>query len=357
MADTEQFGLKPNPFHHLVRDEDVHVWAGMPDTKNRIQDVVQSVLPDDIGSSEFAILVGELGSGKTHALRYFVHQIRSREGGYPFYVSRAVHSEKNIFGEMFQSLVEECGDTFFSQLSQKVNDAAKAAAHNQSLPGAEVAIVDSAFAPVEQPLAHAVMRGNAMGFLKQKAADDVSAATQLAVLIKIMTTSIKGQPAPYPAVYLFLDEVEEMLTLKPAISSSFWRSCRELVNRIDGQFGMIFSFSEETAVLDAAIPPAMLERRTRPYIEVKDLDLVGAKQFVKDFLEKSRAPDFKPPHPFYPFTEEAVDAMLGREQQALLPRRIILTLRRVFRRGIAKLGDEKEFSKEIAEEVLDEMGV
>ncbi|MGI9296619.1 MAG: hypothetical protein ACR2QC_01815 [Gammaproteobacteria bacterium] len=171
-----------------------------------------------------------------------------------------------------------------------------------------------------------------------------------------MTTAIKGQPAPYPAVYVFVDEVEELLEQKPAISLSFWRSCRELINRIDGRFAMILAFSTETAVLDAAIPPALLERRTRPYIAVNDLDIAGAKQFVKDFLKESRVPGFNPPHPFYPFTEEAVDFMLNRAQ-TLLPRQIIMTMGRVFKRGRAKLDGQKEFSKEIAEEVLNEMGV
>ena len=349
MSETEKFGLKSNPFHHLVKDENVQVWAGMSDTKNRIQDVVRSVQPDDIGGSEFVILVGGWGSGKTHALRYFTHKIHAGDAGYPFYVSSTVRGDKNIFASMFASLVDECGDSFFRELGEKIRNS------YQSMTGAEA---ESAFDPVDKPLAIALKDGKANAkFLKEKALDDARAAVWLASLIKVMTTSIGENPPPYPAAYLFLDEVEEIVDQKPAVSLPFWRACRELVNRIDGRFAMIFSFSQETAVLDAAIPPAMLERRTRPYIEVKDMELADAKQFVRDFLKESRIPGFKAPHPFYPFTEDAVDIMLEREQQALLPRRIIMMLGRVFKRGGDKLGEQKEFSKEIAEEVLDEMGV
>ena len=357
MSGTEKFGLRLNPFHHLVREQDAKIWAGMPDTKKRIKDVVQSVLPDDIGSSEFVLLVGDIGGGKTHALRYFSNKIRNNNrNGYPFYASKTVRGDRNIFAQVFRSLMDECGNEFFSQLGGEIQRSSEKAAADKGQHGQGDTLAQSAFDPFEGKLVAALRSGTAEAFIKEKAKDDAAAATWMAALIKIMTTSIEGQPAPYPAVYFFLDEVEEILDLKPAVYDPFFRSCRELVNRIDGQFAMVFALSTDTAVIEATIHPALLDRMTRPYILIEDLDIDGAKQFVRDFLASYRISDFNPPHPFYPFTEEAVDFILEREK-ALLPRKIIMTMGRVFKRGSAKLEEGEEFSKEITEEVLTEMGV
>lgn len=358
-AETEKFGLKSNPFHHLVTPEDEKIWAGLPEMKRILGDVVKSVHPDDIGASEFVVLASELGGGKTHALRYFANEIRNKKTGHAFYVSKTVRGEKNFFAEVLRSLVDVCGEKFFSDLKEKVSESAAKEAAKQSRYDQDKVkeTAKSVFEPVNHPLIDALMGGNPMKFLKESCANDSSAATQMASLIRVMTTPIGEQSAPYPAAYLFLDEVEEVVAQKPAPQISFWSSCRELVNMVHGNFALILAFSEQTAVLEAAIPPYLAARMTRPPIEVEALDLDGAKQFIKDFLKAHRISEFNPPHPFHPFTEGAIDFMLDRETQGLFPRRIIMALGRVFKRGRAKLDGQEEFSKEIADEVLTEMGV
>ena len=357
MTDSEKFGLKPNAFHHLVTDDNAHIWAGMPETKKALGDVVRSALPDDMGASEFVILVGEFGGGKTHAMRYFVRQIRD-ESGFPFYISKSVQGDKNHFATMFSALMRGCGDDFFSELGVKISAALGKEQSNlgkyDDAAKAEI-LKKSGFSAEESDMALRMANDGSRKHLMD-IKDDALAAATLASLIKVMTTPIGETPAPYPAAYLFIDEMEDMLREKPAPALSFWRACRELVNRIEGRCAMVWGFSEETAVLDSALPPALLERLTRPYIHTDALDDTKAKEFVKEFLLKSRLPGFEAPQPFYPFTEEAVDFILEREQ-ALLPRRIIMSMGRVFKRGREKLDGEKEFSKEIAEEVFREMGL
>lgn len=357
MSNIERFGLVTNPFHHLVADGGADFWAGAPKTKKALGDVVRSVQPDDIGASEFVLLAGSWGGGKTHAMRYFSRQVQQKQMGYPFYAKSTKQSEKNIFVVLFKSIIEENGREFFLELESKVGNAIDR--ENILLGGSRDSkerIISKNFRPFDRNLVKKCMlgEGNAFKFL-QDCNEDAKAVALMASLIRVMITPIGNQDALYPAVYFFLDEVEEMINEKPAVAFAFWRSCRALIDQIDGNFAMICAFSEEsTALLDAVLPAYILARQTRPYIQIPAFNDQEAKDFIKDFLREKRLPNNPPPHPFYPFTEEAIDFILEKEV-SLLPRKIILTMGRVFKRGIEKLGEQEEFSKEIAEEVLSDM--
>ena len=71
MANYEDFGLKHGSFKMLPSDESIKHWAGMPEAKKKLTDIVQSVRSDDIGQSEFVIMCSAYGGGKTHAMRFF----------------------------------------------------------------------------------------------------------------------------------------------------------------------------------------------------------------------------------------------------------------------------------------------
>lgn len=355
MLKPGDFGLINNPFHLLVTEQSERYWAGMPDVKRQIEDVVRSVLPDDIGASEFVILHGDWGGGKTHALRYFAREIRQNGYGHAFYVGKSRFGAKLSFVDLFRSIVEESGDAFFDGLAQKV----ASALHREGDDGR--AVIQQKVAAENRDLTAAFFFAAASGNGGAKAAllkvkDDYAAAAMMASLFRIMTTPIGEQDAPYKAVYLFVDEVEDILDVKPAEFFAFMSACRELINRMDENFAFILAFSAQAALLEAQIPDYLRERRTRPYIELQQLSDENAKEFAEKFLLAMRKDDFTPPQPFYPFSEDAINVLVGREN-GLVPRRIIMAMRRVFERARGKMDEPGEISAEMAAEILDEMGV
>ena len=70
--------LTSNPFT-LVPDEKVTVWAGYEQLRSQLFDVVESCRSDRVGLSEFGIIHGDYGTGKSHALRYLQYWITERE--------------------------------------------------------------------------------------------------------------------------------------------------------------------------------------------------------------------------------------------------------------------------------------
>ncbi len=65
----EDFDLRQDPFP-IAPESSVVNWAGDQEIRDELVDIVKGVRASDIGVSEFVVLHGEFGAGKSHALRY-----------------------------------------------------------------------------------------------------------------------------------------------------------------------------------------------------------------------------------------------------------------------------------------------
>ena len=375
------FGLKKNPFRTLVTEESTKHWAGMSEIKGMLEDIVRSVQPDDIGQSECVILYGAYGGGKTHALRYFTRKIRKENMGYAFYVGKVRLSAKSTFLVLYKTIINE-NKTMLLELLEKVIGAvheevsiARKSGKYPNLRGDEVysqQIIDDMASPTSAHLISELFKkydglinaneNDIAQFLTSAsiASDDYSAASALASLIAVMTSPLGNQPAPYDAAYVFLDEVEDLLSMKYADLYVFQGAIRELLNRTaDSNCAILLSMTIGTPEeLEAQLEPFLIERLTRPHIQMKELQDDDAKIFVTDFLQSARLTNENLSQPFSPFTEEAIDFLLERDPQ-IVPRRILRNMGSVFERATRreKVLPGEDISREIAEEILNDMGV
>jgi len=374
MLDIADFGLKPKPFGLLPTNTSVQQWAGMPDIKRKMGDIVISVRPDDIGAQEFAFLYGTLGGGKTHALRYFQHQINDIADSYAFYVGKVRRATKLSFFDVYRSIVSENSEmvtSFAKKVVDAVNAEIQAAYDRLPVETKEYTqvtdeefqrnVIKKVVAPNEVALATELKNkgqsAKVAEFLMQHPKDDYSAACALASLVGLMTYPIGDQPAPYKAAYLFFDEMEDVLETKYAEHLAFFSTLRELVNRTAGYHcAIVCAFTNEAAVLETQVPSFLMDRLTRPMLEMRDMRIEEAKEFVKEYLDSARTDTVPSSAPFYPFAEGTIDFFLEREQ--LFPRRIIRAMGQVFERAArrGKISPGEEITPEIAEEILVSMG-
>ena len=375
MVTVSDFGLKPDPFRLMATERSAEHWAGMPETKRMLQDIVVSVLPEDIGASEFVIISGAWGGGKTHALRYFFREIREQGYGYAFFASKVRLGAKPTFHGLFHSLIWENRD-MLPELAKKVAEAVKqeeiatrARAEHASMVDDELRqeIIRSKVAKANQDLVTALIKVEPtvdailpLFTGKGVSSDDYSAAGLMAALIGVMTSPIGEQPPPYKAAYVFLDEMEDMLNLKYADLFAFWGACRELINRTaESHCAVLFTFTIQTvAQLEGQIEPFLMERLTRPVLEIKQLEDEDAKEFVREFLQSVREDGKEVPQPFFPFAEATIDLIVERYPE-IVPRYIIRDMGRIFERAVRRerVAPGEEISREVAEEILNEMGV
>ena len=66
--------LRDYPFR-LLPAENVAIWAGYSDVRETLLEVIDAPRNDRVGLYEFTVLFGELGAGKSHALRYLKYII------------------------------------------------------------------------------------------------------------------------------------------------------------------------------------------------------------------------------------------------------------------------------------------
>ena len=354
MLNPKQFGLSPSPFS-LTPDADVQFWAGLPDSKRALEDVIVSVRNDDVGSSEFILLNGAYGAGKSHALRYFARKARET-GGISIYLEDILATPKPSFSALAERLTDSIGHEVSHRLTTTVQDAIRqcreATNAQQQVDVDDQAIIRSYIAEPDRATANHILLRSTIPSLVVK--DDYEVVRRLASLLRLSTSRIGENEPAFQAAYLFIDEMEALADQSGAVQTAFFASLRSLVNALTEHFALVLSFSMPTGVLESYVPPPVWERMTRPTIEISQLTVDEATQFVREYLACVRPdPAYVPPQPFYPFSPDALLSIFEQET-SLLPRRILNHLRRVWERAARHelVMEGEEITKDDAETIL-----
>ena len=386
--DLLSYGLNTDPFT-LQPTSIVTNWAGRLPEKQLLTDIVTTPLATDIGTSEFSVIHGEYGAGKSHAMRYFESMIndvqKDRFRSVAIYVPTIKMGPKTTFLRLYEEIIQLANMNQLIALAKTVNERFVAATADvrRQLTGEREGMVEAiseeylrqeVFRSIDQgdvPMLKLVLslaneREEAIAYLQgsgRPPADiglsspvnnDFVAAKTLGGLLRVLTLSIKGQQPACLATYLFLDEVEAILDDRQTDVLQFFQGIRNLVNELPYHFCLLMSFSGETALIEAVIPQAVLQRMTRQYyVELSPLDPDDAKDFVKELLRQHRPEGFDLTNPFHPFTEESVELALERIAQ-ITPRHLFRTLNVILIRAVRREGlrGGEEISAEIAESIL-----
>ena len=384
MVDLVGYGFKEHPFPMLPSGK-VTNWAGMVDVRMKLEDVVGSVLTSDSGLSEFVIVHGSYGAGKTHALKYLATMIneveKDRYRSQAIYVPKIKQGPKISFLEIYRCVIQTLGEHFLRDLAHQINASVEKEVLERGLGSGKDGLenmkarVTAELPSDAQPMVQLLMsvqKGEDRGlrFLiegKQAASEvgyaqpinnDYLAVQVLSDLFRTMTLPIGSSEPSYRGVHLFVDEVEDILEAKSAEQLDLWSSIRELVNRLPANFALILSFSADAALLEAMMPMGIAERTTRPNIELQALDIDEAKEFVAKQLADFRPDGYEPPQAYHPFTEEAVSYLLE-QTVVLVPRRIFRGLRQTLDRAIKREGLQpgEEINADMMTEVMRQIGL
>ena len=383
MAELVGYGFREHPFP-LLPGGRVTNWAGMNDVRMKFEDVVRSVLTSDSGLSEFVILHGNYGAGKTHALKYMATMVNEVEkdayGSHAIYVPKIKQGPKISFLEIYKYIVQTLGEDFLRSLATEINSSIDKEVFERGsgggkggLEGMKACVISElpsdaqAMVKLLISLENGEDRGLRFLFEGKQAVSEVGyaqpinndylAVQVLSDLFRTMTLPVGSSEPAYRAVHLFIDEVEDILEAKSQEQLDLWSSVRELVNRLPANFALVLAFSADAALLEAMMPMGVAERTTRPNIELQALDIDEAKEFVAKQLADFRPDGYKPPQPYHPFTEDAVSYLL--EQTVILvPRRIFRGLRQTLDRAIKREGLQPgdEIGAEMMAEVMGQVG-
>ena len=375
----EEFGMRVDPFP-IVPDGPVHNWAGRAELRDDLIDLIKGVRASDIGVTEFGVLYGEYGAGKSHALRYLKTLIDERKEEFQstaIYLERPRVANKLNFLELYRYVIRQVGRDRVKEVCRCVRELTDRTG-DEIAEGAGVDVGDkSSF--VEAAINRLPGRDRNMVRLLRRGAEEASrvfefltgeekcdgdeyegrvdsdfiAAKVLADYFRVTTSEIRSNERINEAVYLFVDEMEVLTEAKATESDLVFNGLRELINGLPYRFGLLVSFSAATALIEAVMPQHLLKRMTIPYIEVPMLDDVDAKEFLRAQLDFFRSADSSHGGTLYPFDEEAIDFVIGNRTN-LTPRSLFVDCKRVLERSIRRYDLEPGdlIEREMAERIL-----
>ncbi len=366
MNDITKFGLTEVPFPLFPGKSVVH-WAGRDALRREVVDVIESVRECDTGLSEFVVLHGSYGAGKSHALRYLKSVISSKEDAYharAVYIQSIRIEDKISFLALYREVLRELGDDYILEIAKKVEACLVTIENN--LPNAldlqkegklrDVALqeFDRELVPMLKILGGIVTEDRTpFQSMSQEVSSDFEAVKYLGAFFACMRICRQDDLPLAEAAYLFLDEMEAILEVKVNESQAFFNALLQLINQLPYNLCVICSFSGDTALLGAVFPENLLQRMTQDYIELPELKVDEAKEFLIKHLETYRPDDFNSPNPFHPFQEDAIEYVLDRTLP-MTPRNIFRGLRKVLERSMKRenLLPSEDIDVETAERIF-----
>lgn len=366
MTDTISLAkLKKNPFT-LVPGERVTVWAGYPDLRQTLLDIVESCRSDKVGLSEFVILHGELGTGKSHALRYLINWITNAKK--PEFESQVVYFEslklaaKMDFIALYRSAIElllghirETADWLDLVIEESIPNQDKMSVAEISQKK-DAKYADGSITPTF-PALPLLLRGvkdsdsSAIRILSGHAEkslplseygltspidNEFSAVKCLGAYINLCT---RGTPAlsqgetlaRNKAFYFLLDEIEMLQDFKPAEVVSINQGLRDLMNACPENCCFLFGMTGDARQIFALFDKFVMRRMSREPIEIQPLDDDQALTFLKEVLKSYRSDPADPDE--YPFREQAL-RKIAKETQEKTAAGLFRSCRRVLEKAV-----------------------
>ena len=362
--------LRSNPFA-LVPDEKVTVWAGYEQLKSELFDIVESCRSDRVGLSEFAIIHGDYGTGKSHALRYLQHWITERERGEfdspcVYLATMKVAASMNfvvLYRKIMESLIPHIRETA-DWLDLAVEDTAR-----KRIPDGRRQELDKEIDEIYRdpgitpgfPALSLLLRGIRSGadealqiLLGEKLSgqramarygsynmtgpieSEYDATRCLGAYVNLCTrgaaTLTEGEVlGRNKAFYFFFDELEIVNDFRPQEALSLNQGLRDLVNACPENCCFLFGMSGDVRDIYGLLTTPVIRRMSREPLTIAPLEPDEAVDFLTQVLKGYRSNESDPNE--YPFERGALFA-IAEGTQNRTPSELFRGCRRVLEKAV-----------------------
>ena len=377
-------GLRENPF--IIgppTNPKQAIWAGLKELKGEFKNVFREAKAS--APTQVVLCRGSLGAGKTHASLFFADDKNVPE------TSLSVQNIEVLKVQTPTETGNPARDFYLDVIDQiGLDRIGRAVKKNVETVGRDV---------VERTLRQTVVSGDfANALLKLFEASPISPGATLPLsayfLGKCTTTELRKlglnrniektqdyfrmlagvfhcltglsestDVTEHNRFCLWIDEMENFIYFTPPQYRPFGQGLRELVDRLPYFFTLFMNFTltspEEYEEIELILGGYLTDRITRQifFHEVKDQEELL--QYVRELLSHYRTQE-KPKTPYFPFTEEALRALLSNLQRGTprdVNKRCRNALMRAFEKGIFEKGKDSEitlkFVQEMSQEELD----
>jgi hypothetical protein len=379
-------GFKQMPFRIVPPTQMENIlWAGDKSLIDELYEAALSPRPDYLGTSEFVLLYGDFGSGKTNALKW-VYQKLNAQGELVVYLGGPSVADKPNWHDIVRSLFTQNlhkGDIAhrLSHLRKWVLVEAQQKAQAQLGPAAaqdpdatgqlqaaklrEIAETILPEAPgfvrfamdLSDPSpSRSVDRDRNWSYLAGKPPANVGqgvateyglpadglqtdyAATQILSSLIRLLTYVTPNGVGTQVFSLLMDEVEGIPDLPPASRLSILGGLRDLVNACtEHVFLALAGTASDASELWGILDVPLMQRLSRQPLSFAQMDPELAKKFMLDLMQLNRTDEFTGQQE-WPFTADGLDAFVANCPPPLTPRKLLLSAQRlVFQAGRDKV--------------------
>jgi Cdc6-like AAA superfamily ATPase len=375
MSNVLELGkLTKNPFT-LVPEEKVTIWAGYNDLRRQLLKIVTSCRSDNVGLSEFIVLYGDIGTGKSHALRYLKNCIENEKK--TDFQSPVIYLESLKLAPKVDFLV------IYRRIIENLLDHMKETANwldsiiETSLPtGGSLHLDDlqrererkyndkkiTPLFPCLPLLLRGIKNGDdkarkiLMGYSEKSLQhenfgllspinNEFSATRCLGAYINLCTHGPQNIDGTSPsgrnkAFYLFIDEIELLNDYRPSEVLSINQGIRDLINTCPENTCLLFGMTGDVRDISALLDKYVMGRMTHDPIIIPPMDNEQAVLFLKEVLKNRRQNPDDPDE--YPFRLDALKK-IAEETSEKTARELFRNCRRVLERSVLesrlKLGE------------------
>lgn len=357
------------PFHPVPR-ADRTIWAGSDETKNELIRIVDEVKHDSLEVSHLALVYGEYGSGKTHALKYLKDHLTNQNTVMVSYLEKPKVEKKASFFGIAQEVIKQIGERPLRKAVTPFVEYIQSESKRLAFEGTDVSKVAGSLDDhmrkrseeikrglqerinprfpellelfeglyQEEPAAWRFLTGKPSAAQVQKYGltgpmeDDHDALRALAGLFNVLTTEypeIPGTPV-FNAAYLFIDEMESLLEIKLDEVVSVRTGLRDLFNLCTEHFCLMLAATAENASLfHGLLEEAMMVRITAEPVHIVSHDTTpDGVQFITELMNEFRTGTA--PTPTHPFSPAALEAIVDRTGLPKTARKLITNCRRAW---------------------------
>jgi hypothetical protein len=357
--------LKGNPFRTNAVDEEdprVKIWVGYDRQRDQLEKMLDRVRADRVGLTNFILLYGQYGTGKSHALLWAKHWVKTNRAGLAYFIPTLKKDKgKMSFSAAFLTDIVERGSLVSDLRSFKHFVEARVYAVKTDTESTEVGIDRLIKSRELAEFVKRLVRCETDANFKELAGDskmtDYQAVNTFAKMVNLFTHGFdtpNGKVRFKPAVYLLIDELDDLgrQPAKEVIETN--DTLRHLFDSCPNAFGLICALSAEVTTLTNMFTDYVLSRVSRQ-LHFDMLDREAAVGFIREVMDCSRQEDSPQKKGPYPFNDEALISVMSQLRE-ITPRKVVNNMQQVIEE--LRLQDYNPATRGVvSNDVLDELKI
>jgi hypothetical protein len=341
----EQFyaacNLQENPFrtNPVIEDDPrMEIWVGYDRQKSQLVKLIDRVRSDKVGLTSFALLYGQYGTGKSHALLWARNQVKKDGVGVSYFMPTLKKDKGKLsFSAAFSEDLISRGSLLHDLLEFKnfiETRGIEIKGDNATMGHQEVVarlINSRELAEFLRGLWECRDVNQISAFLNTGKQTDYQAVMLFAKIVNLFVYEFETPRGKFrfkKAVYLLIDELDDLSRQPGKEILETNDTLRHIYDACPNSFGLIGALSAEITTLTNSFTDYVLSRVTRQ-IHFELLDRDTAVKFVGEVLDGCRAdPAQGANRGFFPFDEDAITAVMSQLRE-ITPRKIVNTMQQV----------------------------